>query len=543
MPTVSQFLIERLTSSGVKAIFGVPGDYILGTYKKIEDCPDIELVGVTDEAHAGFAADAYARMNGIGCVLVTYNVGSLKCMNPVAGAYAERSPVIVIVGSPGIKERSAGLLLHHTVRDFDTQREIFANITCANTVLDDPHTAAYEIDRVLVALKTHRQPIYIEIPRDIADKQVGYDLDQGTPKLPTSDQINLRESLDEVLDWIASAKDPVILAGVELSRFGLGNELVKWAERTNIPIFTELLSKSTVGEMHPLFGGVYSGNSAVAQIKDMVDQSDCILMLGVLLTDLILGGAKPDFISRQTVRANVGSLKVRNHGYSDIVFSEFCSALFRSDPGKRSSPAIYKKSPANKFVVSAGDPKITTGRFFEKIDSIITSKTVIISDVGDSLFGSSDLTITHANSFIGPAYYTSMGMAIPGSLGVCLAKPEMRPIVIVGDGAFQMSLSEISTLVRRRLNPIIFVLNNRGYTTERFLLDGKFNDIADWEYHKVVDLFGGGSGYRVSTESDLESAVTSAIGNAEVSVINVIVGPRDITPALGRAIAGLRNHI
>ena len=311
--------------------------------------------------------------------------------------------------------------MHHTVRNFDTQRQIFSNITCANAVLDDPSTAAYEIDRVFAAIKTYRQPVYIELPRDMVDKAVGYDLDQGTPKVPVSDPINLAEALEEVEDWIASAENPVILAGVELSRFGLGESLIKWAEKTNIPMFTEILSKSTVGERHPLFGGVYSRNAAPQSVRDKVEQSDCILMLGVMLTDMVLGGTQAKFTHRQTIRANVGELKISNHNYKDVVFSEFCESLFRTELAKKPLPAICKKLVPKSFVAEI-NAKLTTRRFFEKIDSIITKKNVIITDVGDSLFGAVDLTVAHADSFISPAYYASMGMAIPAALGVRLGE-------------------------------------------------------------------------------------------------------------------------
>jgi indolepyruvate decarboxylase len=322
----------------------------------------------------------------------------------------------------------------------------------------------------------------------------------------------------------------------------LGEELVKWAEKTNVPMFTEMLSKSTVGERHPLFGGVYSGAAAPQHVKDMVEQSDCILMLGVMLTDMVLGSAKPNFALRQTVRANVGCLKVRNHNYSDIVFPEFCSKLFQSQVTKKPSPVVYKKGVPKPFEVAEGNPKIKTQRFFEKIDSIISKNTAIITDVGDCMFGAMDLTVSHANTFISPAYYTSMGMAIPAALGVSLAQPETRPIVLVGDGAFQMSFSEISTLVRRNLNPIIFVLNNKGYTTERFILDGKFNDIHNWDYHYATMVFGG-EGHYVETEKELEDAVNSAFKSKVATIINVVVEPKDITPALSRVTAGLASRV
>ncbi|RDJ35261.1 MAG: hypothetical protein DWQ19_10630 [Crenarchaeota archaeon] len=196
MPSVSDFLLERMECAKIQHVFGVPGDYVLNFYKKLSDREKIDLVNCTDEAHAGFAANAYARIKGLGAVCVTYNVGALKIANSVACAYAERCPVVIISGSPGINERKEGMLLHHMVRSFGCQKDIFDNLTCASVVLDDPSTAGYKIDAAFEAMMYHKQPIYIELPRDIADKPIGYDVyRQGTPVSPKSDEQNFEEAL------------------------------------------------------------------------------------------------------------------------------------------------------------------------------------------------------------------------------------------------------------------------------------------------------------------------------------------------------------
>lgn len=542
MPALAPFILERLKSVGVKHIFGVPGDYILPTYKRISDSKDISLVECTDEAHAGFAADGYARVNGVGCVCVTYNVGGLKVLNAVACAHAERSPLIVLCGSPAMRDRKSGARLHHMVRSFECQEEIFRKLTCASTVLSDPNTAPFEIDRVLEAMAYHRQPIYIELPCDIAEKTVSYDVyQQGTPTSPTSDTENLKESLAEVAAWIKGARNPVIMAGVELARFGLGVELIKWAEKSNIPIVSELLSKSVVGEQHPLFSGVYGGESSRSEVKELVEQSDCLLLLGVMVTDMTLSFLPQKFQRRDTVQATIDTLKVRNHTYEKIVFQEFCKALFRTDVGRHGFSPSPKRS-IQKFQPLPSTP-LTTARFFEKLESILDRSHAIVADVGESLFGAMDLPVHQSNHFLANAFYTSMGAAIPAALGAQLANPAIRPLVLVGDGAFQMSLSEISTMLDRKLNPIIFVINNRGYGTERLLLDGKFNDIRNWNYHKVCELFGGGVGYSPSNEEELEAAVTAALENKDVSIINVNVDPKSMTPALQRMAAGLAKKV
>lgn len=543
MPSVAEFLIERLENAGVKHVFGVPGDYILHFIHELSQTDKIKFVNTTDENHAGFAADAYARVHGIGCVCATYNVGALKLCNAIAGAYAEKSPVIVISGSPGIKERNEDFLLHHVVKSFDNQQKMFKHITCHSVVLDDATKAGYQIDHALEVLKQYKQPVYIELPRDVADQPLRYDVyRQGTPLGVQGDAESLKEALAEVQEWIKEAKYPVIMAGVQVARFGLGGQVVRFAERHNIPMVTTLLSKSTINEHHPLFAGVYCGNQTSHEdVRRLVDESDCLLIFGEMLTDMMLGFQSPKFTKRQTVFCSTEGLKVRSHSYSLVGFLDFCQALFKLDMGKKDLPAPAGKPPRQKWTPEPGKD-ITTQRFFEKVNSMLTDQMAVVADIGECLFGASELTVMH-HHFISPAFYCSMGPAIPGALGVQLAKPGLRPVVLVGDGAFQMSVSELSTILEHNLNPIVFVLNNKGYTTERFLLDGKFNNIRNWNYHDVTKLLGGGEGYFVKTEADLEAAVEAALKAKHLTVINVSVEPKDISSGLRRMVNNLAKRV
>lgn len=543
MPSVAEFLIERLENIGIKHVFGVPGDYILHFIDNLSKSEKIKFVNTTDENHAGFAADAYARTCGVGCVCATYNVGALKLCNAVAGAYAEKSPMLVISGSPGIKERNDDFLLHHVVKSFDNQCKMFKHITSYSVILDDATTAGWHIDYALQLLKKHKQPVYIELPRDVADQPIKYDVyRQGTPIEAKSDIENFKEAFQEVCEWIKGAKNPVIMAGVQIARFGLGGQLVRFAERHNIPMVTTLLSKSTINEHNSLFAGIYCGSQTTHDsLRQLVDDSDCLLIFGEMLTDMMLGFQSPKFTKRQTVSCSTEGLKVRNHTYTEIDFVEFCEKLFKSDLGKKPFPEIPAKKMITKFEPVVGE-KLTTARFFEKINSILTDQTAIVADIGECLFGAAELTVSHHN-FISPAFYCSMGPAIPGALGLQLAKPNIRPIVLVGDGAFQMSVTELSTILQLKLNPIVFVLNNRGYTTERFLLDGVFNDIRNWDYHKVTEMIKGGHGAKVETEDQLEQVVTEALKATTLFVVNVSVEPKDISSGLRRLVENLSKRV
>lgn len=539
---VADFLIERLENHDVKHVFGIPGDYVLGFYNKLSENENIELVNTTDEGHAGYAADAYARVHGIGAVCVTYCVGGLKVCNQIAGAYAERSPVVLISGSPGMKERSQHTLMHHMVRSFESQKEVFEKITCASAVLDNPYTAAFEIDRVFEALKRHKQPVYIELPRDIADKPISYDLKLGTPKPPQTDAENMAEALGEVEAWLKSAKSPIILAGIEIARCGLGGQLLKFAEKNNIPIATTFLSKSVVSERHPLFEGIYSGKISQPGVREKVENSDCLLCLGVMLTDFTLSFMPSKFKNRQTVFSSIGEgLRVRNHSFEDVYFNDFCEALFQSVP--REGASEYKLSKYAPQFKASPKKSITLDRFFEKLDSVLTEDMAIIADTGNALFGASEIRVHNSNHFLSNAFYTSMGFSIPAALGIQKADPNIRPIVITGDGAFQMSCLELSTIIEHGLNPIVFVLNNGGYSTERFLLDGPFNDIRNWDYSAITKMLKGGESAMARTEGELEEAISIALKSSETYLIDVVLEPEDISGVLKRLTDSLSERI
>jgi len=248
-PSIGEYLIQRLQDYGLEHVFGIPGDFVLQFYAMLEESP-LKVVGCTREDNAGFAADAYARVHGMGAVCVTFSVGGLSMCNSIAGAYAEKSPVVVISGAPGVDEKRSDPLLHHRVRDFNTQREVFEKITVASASLDDPLTAFREIDRCLAACARYKRPVYLEIPRDRVRTRCPYPY---TPieETPVSDKNALREALEDATEMINSSERPVIIAGVEMHRFGLGDELVKLAEDHKLPMVATLLGKSVVSEKHP----------------------------------------------------------------------------------------------------------------------------------------------------------------------------------------------------------------------------------------------------------------------------------------------------
>lgn len=545
--TISTYLIQRLRELGARHVFGVPGDYVLGFYKALEDS-DLEVINTCDEQGAGFAADAYARFNGLGVVCITYCVGGLKVANTTAQAYAEKSPVVVISGAPGMNERLRNPLLHHKVRDFDTQLKVFQQLTEAATVLDNPQTAAREIDRVLNAAVQHKRPVYIELPRDMVNVPIDAPAAELRPSRPSygPDPIALREAVAEALERINAAARPVILADIEIQRFGLQGELMRLVEGSRIPVAATILSKSVVREDHPLYLGVYEGAMGRQEVTDYVEGSDCLIMLGVFMTDVNLGIFTAQLDPSRIISATSDRLSIRYHTYDGITLADFLPALIAARPDRRAlapGEAIpHPPTPPECFPVP--DKPLTVRYLFERLNQFLDDSTAVLADPGDAMFAGIDMTIHCASEFSSPAYYTSLGYAVPAAIGVQLARPDLRPLVLVGDGAFQMTGMELSTVARFGLNPIVVVLNNEGYGTERPMLDGRFNDILNWRYSDVVRVLGAGRGHIAATEDELEEVLLAASADRDTfHVIEVRLAPDDCSEALHRLTSALAQRV
>lgn len=540
--SIGGYLIQRLQDYGVTDVFGIPGDFVLQFYGMLTDSP-IRVIGTTREDCAGYAADGYARVHGLGAVCVTYCVGGLSLCNSIAGAYAEKSPVIVISGAPGMEERRSDPLLHHKVRDFNTQREVFEKITVATALLDDPLTAFREIDRCFEAAVRYKRPVYLELPRDRVRTPALFPHKPSADK-PRSDKAALREALEEAAATINASKQPVIVADVEIHRFGLQDEVIALAERHNIPICATLLGKSVVSEIHPLYLGVYEGAMGRESVRQYVEGSDCVILLGAFMTDINLGIFTAQLDPAKCIYATSETLRIRHHHFHDVLLEDFIHGLARTHlhPPKHELPRDRDEDD-HPFVLHP-EAKVTVRQLFRRVNELLDETMVVVADVGDSLFASADLTIHRHTDFLSPAYYTSMGFAIPAAIGVQVANRDRRPIVIVGDGAFQMTCLELSTAVKLGFNPIVLVLNNKGYTTERFLQEGPFNDIPNWNYHHLPDLLGGGWGFEVHTEGELDQALKAALNNQDnFSLLNIHLEPNDISPALSRLAKRLSKRL
>ena len=538
--SIGEYLIQQLYAHGVRHVFGIPGDYVLGLYDRLSKSK-LRLITTCDEQGAGFAADAYARLRGLGAVCVTYCVGGLKLANTTAEAFAEKSPVVVISGAPGMKERRKNPLLHHKVREFDTQKKVFEQLTVAATVLSEPQSAFQEIDRVLHAALRFKRPVYIEVPRDLVDV-AGIPHHRTLQVHERSNRHSLRAALAEAGEMIEDARQPVILADVEVHRFGLQEWLLRLVEKTGIPVAATMLGKSVIGEQHPLYLGVYEGAMGREDVRRYVESSDCVILLGAFMTDINLGIYTARLDPVRSIYATSEKLSIRYHTYEEVRFKDFLTGLLGLGLRRRGPHRMPHPAPIDPFRSRSG--KLSVKRLFERLNGFLSANTVVVADVGDALFGAADLFIRERTEFISPAYYTSMGFAVPASIGLQLANPKLRPLVLVGDGAFQMTGMELATVARNGLNPVVVVLNNRGYGTERQMQDGPYNDVWPWNYSRLPEVLGAGRGFIVETEAELDAALAQAERWTEsFCLLDVRLAPLDRSPALDRLAARMAKRL
>lgn len=523
---LGNYLLDRLYAKGVGHIFGIPGDYILRFNQLIEAHP-IQFINTTRENTAGYMADAYGRIKGLGVACVTYGVG-VNIVNALSQALVEKSPLVVISGAPGQLELRRSNHLHHLIsrpESFqyeNTQLQIFKPVTAYQALLNNPLTAAEEINRALDIAWYEKKPVYIELPRDMVEQPISSApfssyLAQNLPSIDLKDLSALLEI----------AKHPIIWAGHEVLRFNLAEAILAFAEQYSIPIATTLQGKSAFDERHPLVIGVYNGELSRPDISHFVNQSDAALVLGVIETDVDTGMFTAKIPRLPHRSYNGGHLKAVVENLSSITLSQV----------KNTFPLV---KPKNVIPLAESDHPITMQRVLDKLQNFITDQILLIADVGDSLFGASDLIVTQ-NNFLSNAYFEALGFAVPAALGAAIAHPQKRVIALVGDGAFQITGTELSTAIRYGLDPIIILLNNKGYGTERPLLEGPFNDIVNWNYHRLPEFFGGGKGCKVTSEKSFTAALKEALMNrGQFHLIEVDLDKYDYSNA-GKRFAALAS--
>ncbi|CRF50994.1 Pyruvate decarboxylase; Alpha-keto-acid decarboxylase [Helicobacter heilmannii] len=482
--SIGQYLLDRLKDYGVAHVFGVPGDYNLGFLDLIEDDPNLEWIGNCNELNASYATDGYARIRPMSALLTTFGVGELSAINGVAGSYAESVPVVKIVGMPSRNVSENRRFVHHTLGDGEFMRfyAMYQGISVAQTILNKQN-AQSEIDRVLAECALHKKPVYIGIPSDVPSIQI----EVSSPMLykPKSDKKTLNAFVEAVKKCIKTYKSFIALADYEVNRHHLNQELHDFIEATNLPIASLSMGKGVFSEQHPNFIGVYNGILSDDRVTNAIKESDCTILVGVKLTDFLTAGFR--YICEEPIpRIEIHPLysKIGEEVYSDILMQDVLKKLSSLNFKSKIPP----KEPKSKLPLEG---KLTQAQFFQVIEEHLQPNNVLIAETGTSFFGAVDVHLPKGASFIGQPLWGSIGYTFGALLGSALADRKRRNVLLIGDGSFQLTGQELSTMLRENITPIIILINNDGYTVERCIHgpERKYNDINMWHYTKLVEAF------------------------------------------------------
>jgi indolepyruvate decarboxylase len=530
-------LLQALKAHGAREIFGIPGDFVLPFFRQVEHGDVLPLIALSHEPSLGFAADAAARMNcGLGVAAVTYGPGALNLVNAVAGAYAERSPLVVIAGCPGEAETHSGLVLHHQVRGIDSQWRIYREITCDQARLTDAAGAPEAVARVLRHCREYSQPVLIELPRDMSERPSG-----PVPVLPPMPHCAeaVAECAEEWLARIRRAARPVLVVDVEVRRYRIEAQVAELARRLGLPIVTTFLGRGLLAEAGLEAHGTYLGIAGDPAVTRLVDESDLPVMLGAILSDVNFGvsAARLDF--RRALIAARREARVGYHLYPGVPLAALVEAMLERVPAAGRVPcAAPALQPPPTGLPDDDAPPYPVDISRAINDQILARGPFpIASDIGDCLFAAMDLLPTR---LVAPAHYASMGFGVPAGIGMQATTGE-RTLVLVGDGAFRMTGWELGNCGRYGLDPIVVVFNNQSWEMIRAFDPGSRSArLGDWHYAELAERLGG-CGRRVRTRSELKAACAAAFAErGRFQLIEVMLPEGSRTPMLQRFSEGLR---
>ncbi len=545
---LGDFLVAYLQRLGVTHLFGIPGDLVMRLFLRFGRPRGLRIVTLSHEPGVGFAADGYARATGrLGVACVTYGAGGHNMVNAVAGSFAERVPLLVISGGPGEEERRLGTLIHHQAKEIESQLHIYRELTCAARLIDVPETAAEAIDAVVRACWAERRPGYLEIHRDMVERVVpvparllGWD---GRLPERRSDPRKVREAAREVATRLNAARAPVVIAGIECHRYHATRDLLALIERTGVPCTTTVLAKGAIPVDHPQHMGVFIGAISPKPIRERIARADVLLSLGTLLTDMNLGGRAPTFALDTAISAVDERVDVSFHSYNQVTLRDFLAALLRQPLRRRRREAVTyadnlaPQRPGLRRAVRVSDVLWEVNRFLQGRRDIM-----VVAEAGDALFGGLDVRVAGPVPYLAQGYYASMGFGIPGALGAQIGTG-LRPLVLCGDGAFQMTGPEIAQAPRHGCNPIVLLLNNGGWGIFRPVADRTdLLEVPNWPYAELAALWGG-RGVRVDSVGALREALATAGAEPRFALVEVLLDPDDHSPVARKYIgASVRGH-
>ena len=543
--TVTDYLLDRLAEAGVDRLFGVPGDFTLGLLDHVDAHGTVQWVGCANELGAGYAADGYARIRGLGALCTTFGVGELSALNAIAGSFAEHVPVIHLVGAPTTATQAAGRATHHTLGDGDFGHfaRMTAEVTGAQGILTAGNAVA-EIDRVIAEVLERRLPGYLLLPADVAQAPA----ERPRAALPVHPGVTDAARLDAFRaaagDLLRHAGSVAVLADILVQRMGAQAELDALLLH-DIPFATLLWGRSVVDESAPRYLGSYVGAVSAPAVRDAIEGADVLIMAGVQFTDLTSGFFSQRLPDARTIELGGRSARVGDATFSPIAIGDALGAvteLIAELEELSPAPATGVPSHPHSGPDSGAQPMRTGSELLDQntlwqlVAESLRPGDIVLADQGTAFYGMATHDLPHDVVFIGQPLWAAIGYTLPGVLGAALAAPERRPVVLIGDGAAQLTAGELGTLLRQRVPALVLVVNNAGYTIERAIhgANAPYNDIAPWNWTALLGALDGAGeavGITVRTADELASALAAADGT-RLTLIDAIVPPLDVPPLL-----------
>ncbi|SHL38894.1 alpha-keto acid decarboxylase family protein [Flavobacterium johnsoniae] len=560
--SVAKYLQIRLEQLGLTHLFGIAGNYTAPFLNTIHEDKNakIKIVNDTNEINAGHCTDAYARQNGFAAVAVTYGVGAFTLLNSVAGSNVEHCPVLVINGGPTNKDQQRslvqGMLASHMTGDMYSNINVFRNVTVAAEQITGSSDAPYKIDSVLNACILYGRPVYLEVFED------AWRMECNPPDAPLAErevskcQSSARKAAKRVAA-MAQGKEIIFWGGIEIQRYGIQKEFLDLIETTDTEFVTSILGKSIVSENHPKFKGVFNGKASPKDVKEKFEKAQLKIGLGVWTTGKNLGGF--DVWKDDTVLANHSGVRIGASYIANVSLRDFMIFLKEElTKVKFSAYEMYdaEQLPESFFVADQSirknaKPTLTYDTFFKRINTFIDERHIVVADAGFPLLGAQGIRIAEPNGFVAQASWLSIGYSVPAATGIKCARPDKRPVVFVGDGAFQETCQAISTQNKLKHDTVVFVLDNGIYGIEQMLVNPNpfrgaekveysipdLNDIYDynqmhrWKYAKLVDVFGG-RGFEVSTLDELNEVLKHLENIKENTIVHVNIPKTSIPESI-----------
>lgn len=537
--TVGNYILDRLAELGVDKVFGVPGDFNLFFLDDVLAHEKLDWVGNANELNAGYAADGYARVKGLGALVTTYGVGELSAINATAGSYAENVPVIHIVGAPSLSAQNSHLRMHHTLGDGDFKHfmRMASEVSAAVAALH-PATAATDIDRVIRTAVIHRKPGYLMLPVDVStmpatppSRPLDVDSHVSSPDIETL----FKEAVTDFM----RGKSVTVLADIMAERLGAVQDVRALVTETKFPFASLMWGKAVLNETKPNFAGIYVGGLSAEHTRAVVEDAEVLVCAGVEFTDTTTGIYSHQIDFGRVINIGAESTSIAGRHYAPLTMASALNIVkeVSLELGLKGTP--FEAPTTDEPLPEITDEALTQDVLWRVLSSNLDEKNTVVVDMGTSFFGMATRKFPRNSRFIGMPLWGSIGYSIPALLGAAMADTDSRGVLMVGDGSAQLTIQEIGTIIREGVNPVVFLINNDGYTIERSIhgVEAQYNDITAYDWSKIPSAFGGTDSntvtLRATTVREFDEACRVAKENRDKLVfIEVVTAPMDMPELL-----------